>query len=128
MNLLFSSDSLLKESGGQTKAIFYLYDELKKKKISHTIYTSKNNGLNQSTPFFEIGFEQSNRLQSPSASEVILTPLRAFLGQGIILLHLKKLANRFVRNQVQAALANLVQKILTCVVYIEDGYVMQLNF
>ncbi|QIZ20808.1 glycosyltransferase [Candidatus Pelagibacter giovannonii] len=47
MNLLFSSDSLLNEAGGQSQAIFDLSDELKKKKISHGIYTSKNNGLNQ---------------------------------------------------------------------------------
>ena len=47
MNLLFSSDSLLQESGGQSQAIFDLSDELKKKNISHTVYTSKNNGLNQ---------------------------------------------------------------------------------
>ncbi len=31
MNLLFSSDSLLQESGGQSQAIFDLSDELKKK-------------------------------------------------------------------------------------------------
>ncbi len=47
MNIFFSTDSLLKESGGQSQALFELSDELKKEKISHTIFTSKNKGINQ---------------------------------------------------------------------------------
>lgn len=47
MNLFFSTDSLLKESGGQSQALFELSDELDKENISHTIFTSKNKGINQ---------------------------------------------------------------------------------
>ena len=47
MNLFFSTDSLLKESGGQSQALFELSDELEKENISHTIFTSKNKGINQ---------------------------------------------------------------------------------
>ena len=47
MNLFFSTDSLLKEAGGQSHAIFELSEELKKKNIFHSIFTSKNKGLNQ---------------------------------------------------------------------------------
>ena len=47
MNLFFSTDSLLKESGGQSQALFELSDELDKENISHTIFTSKDKGINQ---------------------------------------------------------------------------------
>ena len=38
MNLFFSTDSLLKESGGQSQALFELSDELNKGKIFHTLF------------------------------------------------------------------------------------------
>ena len=47
MNLFFSTDSLLKESGGQSQALFELSDQLYKQNISHSIFTQKNKGMNQ---------------------------------------------------------------------------------
>ena len=47
MNLFFTTDSLLKESGGQSQALFELSDQLKNQDISHTIYTSNEKGINQ---------------------------------------------------------------------------------
>ena len=47
MNLFFSTDSLLKESGGQSQALFELSDQLKNENILHTIFTSSEKGINQ---------------------------------------------------------------------------------
>ena len=58
MNIFFTTDSLLKESGGQSKALFELSEELIKKDIYHTIYTSKSKGINQ------INYSLKNKLDN----------------------------------------------------------------